>query len=152
MLFLFSHNSIFGPFLAGFTAAAATAKTATSYEEQHNQKKRDRHRNAYSGVFVKPPANKACVKVKLADWYVLFHNSKDEGFHKYIWRQIQFFSRCWTEVRMETRLIPPINPRFMLVPVSHEKTNMSSLRGQRNSGKTAMSIEKNTSGRKRRLP
>ena len=64
----FSNNSI-GPFLAGFTAAA-TAKTATSYDEQHNQQKRDRHRNAYSGVFIKPPANKACMKVKLADWYV----------------------------------------------------------------------------------
>ncbi|KAK2566648.1 hypothetical protein P5673_009308, partial [Acropora cervicornis] len=50
-----------------FTAAAATAKTATSYDEQHNQQKRDRHRNAYSGVFIKPPANKACMKVKLAD-------------------------------------------------------------------------------------
>ena len=47
----FSHNSIFGPFLAGFTAAAATAKTATGYDEQHSQQKRDRHRNAYSSVF-----------------------------------------------------------------------------------------------------
>ena len=66
----FSHNSIFGFFLAGFTAAAATAKTATGYDEQHNQQKRGRHRNAYSSVFIKPPANKACMKVKLADWYV----------------------------------------------------------------------------------
>ena len=66
----FSHNSIFGPSLAGFTAAAATAKTATSYDDRRNQQKRDCHRNAYSDVFIKPPANKTCMKVKLVDWYV----------------------------------------------------------------------------------
>ena len=65
----FSNNSI-GPFLAGFTAAAATAKTAKSYDEQRHQKKRNGHRNAYSGVLIIPPANKACLKVKLVDWYV----------------------------------------------------------------------------------
>ena len=65
----FSNNSI-GPFLAGFTAAAATAKTATSYDEQRNQKKRNGHRNAYRGVLIIPPANKACLKVKLVDWYI----------------------------------------------------------------------------------
>ena len=57
-----------------------------------------------------------------------------------------FFSHCWTEVSMETKLIPPISHRLMLIAVQLREDKHELFEKSTKCWKRAMGIEKNTTG------